>query len=44
MGWLKENRQLATRRSKLAANDLATVKLAMIRRCLRLLNEPSDRT
>jgi transposase len=44
VGWLKENRQLATRHSKLAANYLATVKLAMIRRCLRLLHEPSDRT
>lgn len=43
VGWLKENRQLATRHAKLAANYLATVKLAMIRRCFRIL-EPSDRT
>ena len=44
VGWLKENRQLATRHAKLAANYLATVKLAIIRRCLRLLHDPSDRT
>ena len=44
VGWLKENRQLATRHAKLAVNYLATVKLAMIRRCLRLLEPPSDRT
>ena len=44
VGWLKENRQLATRHAKLAANFLATVKLAMIRRCLCLLHDPSDRT
>ena len=44
VGWLKENRQLATRHAKLAANYLATVKLAMIRRCLCLLHDPSDRT
>ncbi|AMV39237.1 hypothetical protein VT85_17500 [Planctomyces sp. SH-PL62] len=41
--WLKENRRLATRFEKLAVNFLAMVKLAMIRRCFRLL-EPSDRT
>ena len=44
VGWLKENRQLATRHAKLAENYLATVKLAMIRRCLGLLHDPSDRT
>ena len=44
VGWLKENRQLATRHAKLAASYLATVKLAMIQRCLRLLHPPSDRT
>ena len=44
VGWLKENRQLATRHAKLAASYLATVKLAMIQRCLRLLAPPSDRT
>jgi transposase len=43
MGWLKENRRLATRHKKLAVNFLATVKLAMIRRCFRPLNSP-DRT
>jgi transposase len=37
VGWLKENRRLATRYEKLALNYLALVKLAMIRRCLRLL-------
>ena len=44
VSWLKENRQLATRHAKLAVNYLATVKLAMIRRCLGLLADPSDRT
>ena len=43
MGWLKENRRLATRHEKLAVNFLAMVKLAMIRRCFRLLDSP-DRT
>ena len=43
VGWLKENRRLATRDEKLAVNYLAVVKLALIRRCFRLL-EPSDRT
>lgn len=37
VGWLKENRRLATRYEKLALNFLAMVRLAMIRRCLRLL-------
>jgi transposase len=37
VGWLKESRALATRCDKLAVNYLATVKLAMIRRYLRLL-------
>ncbi len=40
---LKEDRRLATRFERLAVNFLAMVKLAMIRRCFRLL-EPSDRT
>ena len=44
VGWLKENRRLATRYEKLAVNYLAVVKLAMLRRCLRLLADPSDRT
>jgi transposase len=43
VGWLKENRRLATRFEKLAVNFLAMVKLAMIRRCLRKLDSP-DRT
>jgi transposase len=37
VGWLKESRALATRFDKLAINYLATVKLAMIQRYLRLL-------
>jgi transposase len=43
VGWLKENRRLATRFEKLAINVLAMVKLAMIQRCLRLLDS-SDRS
>jgi len=43
VSWLKENRRLATRHEKLAVNSLAMAKLAMIRRCLRLLDS-SDRT
>jgi transposase len=43
VGWLKECRRVATRYDKLATHYLAFVKLAMIQRCLRLL-EPSDRT
>lgn len=42
IGWLKEYRRLATRYKKLATHYLAIVKLAMIQRCLRVL-EPSDR-
>lgn len=42
VGWLKENRRLATRFEKLAVNFLAMVKLAMIQRCLRALDS-SDR-
>lgn len=37
VGWLKECRSVATRFDKLAVNYLATVKLAMIERYLRLL-------
>ena len=37
VGWLKESRAVATRFDKLAINYLATVKLAMIQRYLRLL-------
>src|SRR5205085_8569966 len=50
VGWLKESRAVATRFDKLAVNYLATVKLAMIQRYLRLLTgylihqtEPSAR-
>lgn len=37
VGWLKECRRLGTRFEKLAVNFLAMVKMAMIRRCLRVL-------
>jgi transposase len=37
VGWLKESRAVATRFDKLAVNYLATVKLAMLQRYLRLL-------
>jgi len=37
VGWLKESRAVATRFDKLAVHYLATVKLAMIQRYLRLL-------
>jgi transposase len=37
VGWLKEGRAVGTRFDKLAVNYLATVKLAMIQRYLRLL-------
>jgi transposase len=46
VGWLKECRAMATRFDKLAVNYLATVKLAMIQRYLRLLaplSDPSNR-
>ena len=43
IGWLKESRRVATRYEKLATHYLAMVKLAMIQRCLRLL-DPSNRT
>jgi transposase len=42
IGWLKESRRVATRYEKLAAHYLAMVTLAMIQRCLRLL-DPSNR-
>jgi transposase len=41
IGWLKESRRIATRYEKLATHYLAMVKLAMIQRCLRLL-DPSN--
>ena len=42
-GLAKENRHLANRHAKLTENYLATVKLAMIRRCFCLLHNPSHR-
>ena len=39
IGWLKECRRIATRFEKLALNFVAMIKLAMIRRCLRLLSD-----
>lgn len=42
VGWLKECRRIATRYEKLATHYLAMLKLAMIQRCLRLL-DPSNR-
>ena len=44
IGWLKGCRRVATRYEKLATHYLAMVKLAMIQRCLRLLDDPSNRT
>jgi transposase len=43
IGWLKGCRRLATRYEKLATHFLAVVTLAMIQRCLRIL-DPSNRT
>jgi len=43
IGWLKGCRRVATRYEKLATHYLAMVKLAMIQRCLRIL-DPSNRT
>ena len=37
VNWLKECRAVATRFDKLAANYLATVKLAILQRYLRIL-------
>jgi transposase len=37
VGWLKEGRAVGTRFDKLAVNYLATLKLAMIQRYLRML-------
>ena len=42
VNWLKEARRLGTRYEKLAVNFLAMIKLAIIRRCFRLLDS-SDR-
>ena len=41
VGWLKECRRLATRHEKLAVNFLAMAKLAMIQRCMRILESPN---
>jgi transposase len=38
VSWLQENRRLATRHEKRAVNFLAMAKMAMIRRCLGLLD------
>jgi transposase len=43
VGWLKDCRRIATRFEKLALNFLAMIKLAIIRRYLRILHL-SDRT
>ena len=43
IGWLKRCRRIGTRYEKLAIHFLAMIKLAMIQRCLRLL-DPSDTT
>ena len=40
VNWLKEDRRLGARHEKLAVYFLAMAKLAMIRRCLRLLDPP----
>ena len=40
IGWLKICRRIATRSEKLAVHFLAMVKLAMIQRCLRVIDEP----
>lgn len=37
IGWLKECRRIGTRYEKLAINFLAMIKLAMIKRCLKLM-------
>jgi transposase len=43
VGWLKENRRLATRHEKLAVTFTAMAKWALVRRYFRLLDSP-DRT
>ena len=42
INWLKEARRIATRYEKMAVNFLAMAKLAIIRRCFRILDS-SDR-
>jgi transposase len=39
--WPKECRRLATRYEKPAVNCLAMAKLAMIQRCMRILESPN---
>lgn len=41
VGWLKESRRVATRYDKLATTFLAFVKLAMLRRLLRMAAFPN---
>lgn len=41
IGWLKGCRRVATRYEKLATHYLAFVTMAMIQRCLRLLDPPN---
>lgn len=41
VGWLKNNRRLATRSEKLAINFMAFVKLAIIQRLFRFLDSPN---
>ena len=44
IGWLKCCRRIATRFEKLATHFAGMIKLAIIQRYLRLLEEPSNRT
>jgi transposase len=44
VGWLKEHRRIGTRSEKLAVRFLSMVKLAIIQRLFRQLEEPSNRT
>jgi transposase len=43
VGWLKERRRICTRYEKLAVSYLAMLKLAMLEKCMKLLNDSSDR-
>ena len=38
INWLKESRRIGTRHEKLAVTFMGMIKLAMIRRCQRLLD------
>lgn len=44
IGWLKNCRRVATRFEKLAVHFAGMIKLAVIQRYLRMLDEPSNRT